>query len=48
MHVCSSFLFPLLTEDAQERVGKVLYAEMEKLAQKYPEYVMNLRGKDQG
>ncbi|KAH6646289.1 4-aminobutyrate aminotransferase [Truncatella angustata] len=30
------------------RVGDALYAEMEKLAQKYPEHVMNLRGKGQG
>lgn len=32
----------------QARVGEVLYAEMEKLAQKYPDHVMNLRGKGQG
>lgn len=30
------------------RVGGALYAEMEKLAEKHPELVMNLRGKDQG
>ncbi|ETS73730.1 4-aminobutyrate aminotransferase [Pestalotiopsis fici W106-1] len=30
------------------RVGDALYAEMEKLAQKYPEQVKNLRGKGQG
>lgn len=30
------------------RVGDVLYAELEKLAQKYPEYIKNLRGKGQG
>ncbi|KAI1853831.1 hypothetical protein JX265_012662 [Neoarthrinium moseri] len=30
------------------RVGDVLYAEMEKLAQKYPDHVQNLRGKGQG
>ncbi|KAH8169236.1 aminotransferase class-III domain-containing protein [Sarocladium implicatum] len=30
------------------RVGEVLYAELAKLAEKYPDYVMNLRGKGQG
>ncbi|CAH0038053.1 unnamed protein product [Clonostachys solani] len=30
------------------RVGEVLYAELEKLAIKYPEYIKNLRGKGQG
>ncbi|XDG01568.1 hypothetical protein ABKA04_001183 [Annulohypoxylon sp. FPYF3050] len=30
------------------RVGEALYAEMEKLAQKYPDYVQNLRGKGKG
>lgn len=32
----------------QARVGDALYAEMEKLAQKYPEQIKNLRGKGQG
>lgn len=30
------------------RVGKVLFAELEKLALKYPDLMMNLRGKGQG
>ncbi|KXJ84730.1 aminotransferase class-III [Microdochium bolleyi] len=30
------------------RVGKALYAELETLARKYPDLVMNLRGKGQG
>ncbi|TDZ32574.1 4-aminobutyrate aminotransferase [Colletotrichum spinosum] len=30
------------------RVGDALYAEMEKLAQKFPDHVQNLRGKGQG
>lgn len=30
------------------RVGAALYAEMEKLAQKFPDHVQNLRGKGQG
>ncbi|PKS08202.1 hypothetical protein jhhlp_005478 [Lomentospora prolificans] len=30
------------------RVGDILYAELEKLAQKYPEYIQNLRGKGYG
>lgn len=30
------------------RVGQSLYAELEKLAQKYPENIQNLRGKGKG
>lgn len=30
------------------RVGTVLYAELEKLASRYPELIQNLRGKGQG
>ena len=30
------------------RVGTVLYAELEKLASRYPQLVQNLRGKGQG
>lgn len=30
------------------RVGDVLYAELEKLASKYPSQIQNLRGKGQG
>ena len=37
-----------LTKRMQARVGDILYAELEKLAQKYPEYIQNLRGKGYG
>lgn len=30
------------------RVGAVLYAELEKLASRYPELIQNLRGRGQG
>jgi 4-aminobutyrate aminotransferase/(S)-3-amino-2-methylpropionate transaminase len=30
------------------RVGGLLYKELERLSAKYPEYVANLRGKNQG
>jgi 4-aminobutyrate aminotransferase / (S)-3-amino-2-methylpropionate transaminase len=30
------------------RVGAILYAEIEKLASRYPELIQNLRGKGQG
>ena len=30
------------------RVGAVLYAELEKLASRYPQLIQNLRGKGQG
>lgn len=32
----------------QAKVGEALYAELEKLATKYPDYVQNLRGKGYG
>lgn len=32
----------------QARVGDSLYAELGKLAVKYPEYIQNLRGKGRG
>ncbi|KAK9779940.1 putative 4-aminobutyrate aminotransferase [Seiridium cardinale] len=49
--MCKAIIQEILDKDlvAQcARVGDVLYAEMEKLAQKYPNHVVNLRGKGQG
>ncbi|KAH8885260.1 4-aminobutyrate aminotransferase [Thozetella sp. PMI_491] len=49
--MCKAVIQEILAKDlvAQcARVGDILYAEMEKLAQEYPVYIQNLRGKGQG
>jgi 4-aminobutyrate aminotransferase/(S)-3-amino-2-methylpropionate transaminase len=36
------------TNQLQARVGVALYGELERLAEKYPQLIKNLRGKGQG
>ncbi|KAJ4313168.1 4-aminobutyrate transaminase [Fusarium piperis] len=49
--ICKAIIEEILSKNLLEqnvRVGKVLYAEMERLAKKYPALIYNLRGKDRG
>ncbi|KAM0299609.1 hypothetical protein ACHAPM_007655 [Fusarium culmorum] len=49
--MCKAVIQEILDKKLVEqtaRVGGKLYAELESLAAKYPEYIQNLRGKDQG
>ncbi|KAJ4141476.1 4-aminobutyrate transaminase [Fusarium equiseti] len=49
--MCKAVIQEILDKKLVEqtaRVGTKLYAEIERLAAKYPEHIQNLRGKDQG
>lgn len=49
--LCNAVIGQIIEKSLVEqtaRVGAVLYAELEKLATRYPQLIQNLRGKGQG
>lgn len=49
--MCKAVIEEILNNKLVEktaRVGTLLYAELERLAAKYPDHIANLRGKNQG